>query len=404
MTPEKRILLLISGGIAAYKSLDLIRRLRARGASVRCVLTKSGAEFVTPLSVSALSEDKVYTDLFSLTDEAEMGHIQLSRDADLVLVAPATANILAKLAAGIADDLATTALLATDKPVMVAPSMNVRMWEHPATKANMKRLAERGVLNVGPVEGAMACGEFGAGRMADVAEIVQAIEAFFGNSAGALPLYGRRALVTSGPTHEEIDPVRFIANRSSGKQGHAVARALAALGAETTLVSGPVALPDPMGLVTVHVESAMQMMHACESALPVDIVVCAAAVADWRVSEVSSEKIKKYANKPPTLTFAENPDILASLAKSVDNRRPDLVIGFAAETTDVIANAIKKRASKKCDWILANDVSRETNTFGGDENKLHLVSSSGVDSWDNMTKDQAAERLAGRVAEFFEAT
>lgn len=403
MAASKRILLIISGGIAAYKSLDLIRRLRERGHSVRCLLTASGAEFVTPLSLSALSEDKVYGDLFSLTDEAEMGHIQLSRDADLLLVVPATANIMAKMASGIADDLATTALLATDKPVMVAPSMNVRMWDHAATRANMKTLAARGVLQVGPVEGPMACGEFGEGRMAEVDEIVVAVEGFFEHAAPKLPLAGRRALVTSGPTHEPIDPVRYIANHSSGKQGHAVAEALAALGAETTLVSGPVALADPVRLDTVHVTSALEMMQACEAALPVDIAVCAAAVADWRVAGQAAQKIKKTGATPPPLELAENPDILASLAQREDNKRPALVVGFAAETENVVANAVEKRDRKGCDWILANDVSAGTGTFGGDDNALHLVRPDGVESWDRMSKSAAARRLADRVAEFFAA-
>lgn len=400
---QKRVLLIISGGIAAYKSLDLIRRLRERGLAVRCILTKSGSEFVTPLSLSALSEDTVYSDLFSLTDEAEMGHIQLSRDADLLLVVPATANILAKMTAGIADDLATTALLATDKQVMVAPSMNVRMWDHAATQSNVRTLAARGVLQVGPVEGPMACGEFGAGRMADVPEILEAVDAYFARPIKHLPLAGRRALVTSGPTHEEIDPVRFIANRSSGKQGHAVAIALAALGAETTLISGPVVLPDPDGLKTVHVQSALQMLAACENHLPVDVAVCAAAVADWRVAVTSDQKIKKSGDKPPALNLTENPDILASLAKRTDNRRPGLVVGFAAETENVIENAVQKRNVKGCDWILANDVSPSSGTFGGDENSLHLAHADGVESWERMTKTDAAHRLAYRVSDFFEA-
>ena len=403
MESNKRILLIISGGIAAYKSLDLIRRLRERGYRVRCVLTARGAEFVTPLSLSALSEDKVYGDLFSLTDEAEMGHIQLSRDADLLLVVPATANIMAKMASGIADDLATTALLATDKPVMVAPAMNVRMWEHAATQANLETLAARGVLQVGPVEGPMACGEFGEGRMADVDEIVAAVEGFFGGGGRVLPLLGRRALVTSGPTHEPIDPVRYIANHSSGKQGHAVAVALAALGAETTLVSGPVSLPDPQGLETIHVTSALEMMQACEATLPVDIAVCAAAVADWRVADLADQKIKKTGSSPSSLSLTENPDILATLARRDDNKRPSLVVGFAAETENVVANAVEKRERKGCDWILANDVSAESGTFGGDDNALHLVQATGVEKWDRMSKTAAARQLAGRVAEYFEA-
>ena len=400
---RKRVLLIISGGIAAYKSLDLIRRLRERGLFVRCILTKNGSEFVTPLSLSALSENRVYSDLFSLTDEAEMGHIQLSRDADLLLVMPATANILAKMAAGISDDLATTALLATDKPVMVVPSMNVHMWEHAATQTNLQTLATRGVLSVGPVEGPMACGEFGAGRMSGVPEILEAVTAFFVEPANDLPLSGRRVLVTSGPTHEEIDPVRFIANRSSGKQGHAVAQALAALGADTTLVSGPVSLPDPEGLKTVHVQTALQMLVACENQLPVDVAVCAAAVADWRLAETFDQKLKKSRNQPPSLNLTENPDILATLANRTGNKRPSLVVGFAAETENVIENAVKKRDAKGCDWILANDVSPSSGTFGGDENSLHLAHGQGVESWERMTKADAACRLARRVSDFFEA-
>lgn len=401
MPAAERILLIISGGIAAYKSLDLIRRLRERGTSVRCVLTKNGAEFVTPLSLSALSEDKVYGELFSLTDESEMGHIQLSRDADLLVVVPATANILAKMAAGIADDLATTLLLATDKPVMVAPSMNVRMWEHAATRANMATLVERGVVQIGPESGPMACGEFGEGRMAEVTTIVEAIEAHFARVEAGQPLSGRRALVTSGPTFEAIDPVRFIGNRSSGKQGHAIARALAALGAETTLISGPVALADPEGLETVHVESAREMRDACEAALPVDVAVCAAAVADWRAADTAPQKMKKATGSPPAIAMAENPDILAALSRRDDNRRPPLVIGFAAETENVIDNAVEKRARKGCDWLLANDVSPETGTFGGDENRLHLIHAGGVEDWERVGKDVAARRLAERIVDFF---
>ena len=400
---RKRVLLIISGGIAAYKSLELIRRLRERGLLVRCILTESGSKFVTPLSLSVLSEDRVYSDLFSLTDEAEMGHIQLSRDADLLIVVPATANILAKMAAGISDDLATTALLATDKPVMVAPSMNVRMWEHAATQANLQTLVARGVVRVGPVEGTMACGEFGAGRMSDVPEILEAVDAFFIEKANDLPLLGRRVLVTSGPTHEEIDPVRFIANRSSGKQGHAVAQALAALGADTTLISGPVSLPDPEGLKTVHVQTAQEMLMACKTQLPVDVAVCAAAVADWRVAETSVQKIKKSSDQLLSLNLTENPDILATLAKRSGNKRPGLVVGFAAETENVIENAVKKRDEKGCDWILANDVSPSSGTFGGDENSLHLAHEEGVESWERMTKTDAAQKLARRVADFLEA-
>jgi phosphopantothenoylcysteine decarboxylase/phosphopantothenate--cysteine ligase len=395
MLHGKRILLIVSGGIAAYKSLELIRRLRERGASVRCVLTRGGAQFVTPLSLSALSEDKVYTDIFSLTDEAEMGHIQLSRDADLLLVVPASADIMAKMSQGLADDLATTALLATDKDVMVAPSMNVRMWTHAATQANLTTLRERGVRFVGPADGDMACGEFGPGRMAEPNEIADAVSDFFEDSA---PLSGRRALVTSGPTHEAIDPVRYIANRSSGRQGHAIAAALARRGAATTLISGPTNLPDPAGVNIIHVESARDMLAACEQALPADVAVCAAAVADWRVAREATEKMKKSGTGVPTLEMTENPDILATLAAAA-NTRPQLVVGFAAETENIVEFAQAKRARKGCDWILANDVSPESGTFGGADNTIHLVSADGVEDWPRMSKTDVADRLADRITE-----
>jgi len=394
MLHGKRILLIVSGGIAAYKSLELVRRLRERGAAVRCVLTRGGSQFVTPLSLAALSEDKVYTELFSLTDEAEMGHIQLSRDADLLVVAPATADILAKMAHGQADDLASTVLLATDKDVMVAPAMNVRMWEHAATQANLETLRQRGVHVIGPEEGDMACGEHGLGRLSEPDDIAAAVSDFFQSSA---PLSGRRALVTSGPTHEPIDPVRFIANRSSGRQGHAIAAALASRGAATTLVSGPTNLPDPPGVTVVRVESARDMLAACEAALPADVAVCAAAVADWRVAKAADEKLKKNGAGPPRLEMAENPDILASLAAGT-NTRPGLVIGFAAETEQVVEHARAKRERKGCDWILANDVSPETGTFGGDDNTIHLVSADGVEDWPRMSKADVANRLAARIA------
>ena len=395
MLHGKRILLIVSGGIAAYKSLELVRRLRERGASVRCVLTRGGAQFVTPLSLSALSEDKVYTDLFSLTDEAEMGHIQLSRDADLLLVVPASADILAKMAHGQADDLATTALLATDKDVMVAPAMNVRMWTHAATQANLATLRERGVHFVGPTEGDMACGEFGPGRMAEPNDIADAVSDFFEDSA---PLSGRRALVTSGPTHEAIDPVRYIANRSSGKQGYAIAAALARRGAHTTLVAGPTNQPDPAGVNMIRVESAREMLAACEKALPADVAVCAAAVADWRVTTEATEKMKKSGTGVPTLEMTENPDILATLSAAA-NTRPALVIGFAAETENVVEYAQAKRSKKGCDWILANDVSPGTDTFGGTDNTIHLVSADGIEDWPRMSKTDVAERLADRITE-----
>ena len=392
MLRNKRILLIISGGIAAYKSLDLIRRLRERGAAVRCVLTKGGAQFVTPLSVATLSRDKVYGDLWSLTDESEIGHIRLARDCDLVVVAPATADIMARMAAGFADDLATTVLLATDKPILLAPAMNYMMWDHPATRANLDMLAARGVRTVGPEPGELAEGETGMGRMSEPLAIVAAIEAYF---AGERPLDGRRALVTSGPTYEPIDPVRFIGNRSSGKQGHAIAAALAALGADTFLITGPTSLPDPPNVRVTRVETAEQMLAACRDHLPVDVAVCAAAVADWKVADPHDSKIKKGGG-PPTLKLTENPDILATLSKS--EMRPGLVVGFAAETDDVIANAVAKRKKKGCDWIVANDVSSGTGTFGGDSNTVHVVDERGAETWPELPKIEVARRLARRIA------
>ena len=400
MLEGKRILLIVAGGIAAYKSLLLVRRLRERGVAVRAVLTAGGARFVTPLSLAALTEDKVYQDLFSLTDESEMGHIRLSREADLVVVAPATADILARMAAGLADDLATTALLATDKPVLVAPAMNVEMWAHPATRANMAALEGRGVLRVGPGSGDLACGETGAGRMAEPEDILAAIEARFADVA-ARPLRGLRAVVTSGPTWEPIDPVRYIANRSSGKQGHAVAAALARAGAEVTLVSGPTHEPPPPVARLARVETAREMLEACLSALPADIAVCAAAVCDWGVERVGAEKLKKGNGGPPALALNENPDILRTLA-APGGRRPALVVGFAAETENLIGHAREKCRSKGCDWILANDVSPGTGTFGGDENAVHLIDGSDrVESWPTVSKVAVAERLSGRIAEYF---
>ena len=401
MLHGKRILLIISGGIAAYKSLDLIRRLRERGAAVRCVLTESATQFVTPLSVSALSEDRVYGDLFSLTDEAEMGHIQLSRDADLLVVAPATTNIMAKMAQGIGDDLATTVLLATDKDVLVAPSMNVRMWEHAATQANIATLKSRGIRFAGPTEGAMACGEFGEGRMAEPLEIVAEIETYFATSA---PLAGRRAIVTSGPTLEAIDPVRYIANRSSGKQGHAIAAALAGMGAETVLVTGPTNEAAPAGVDVRQIESAQEMYDACMGALPADIAVCTAAVADWRPALQGDSKIKKaQGTAPPSIEMVENPDILRALS-AAGNQRPALVVGFAAETDNLIDNATAKLARKECDWIIANDVSPETGTFGGDTNTVHLITATGAEDWPEMQKSDVADRLAERIAGHFDQT
>ena len=395
----KRVLLVVSGGIAAYKTLDLIRRLRERAAEVRCVLTAGGAQFVTPLSLSALSGNPVHSALFSLTEESEMGHIELSRAADLVVIAPASADLLAKMAQGRADDLATTVLLATDKPVLAAPAMNVRMWEHPATRANIETLVARGVRMVGPNEGDMACGEFGFGRMAEPEEILAAIEGFFGADAR---LNGHRALVTSGPTFEPIDPVRYLANRSSGRQGHAIAQALARLGAETTLVTGPTRLADPAGLTVVHIETAEEMLAASQAALPVDVAVCAAAVSDWRVATPNEQKLKKNGGAPPRLELVTNPDILASLA-GAGNARPRLVIGFAAETENLVAQAQAKREKKGCDWILANDVGAGTDTFGGAENQVHLIEADGVSAWPRMTKEAVAERLALRIADHLAA-
>ncbi|HEY1259031.1 MAG TPA: bifunctional phosphopantothenoylcysteine decarboxylase/phosphopantothenate--cysteine ligase CoaBC, partial [Stellaceae bacterium] len=394
MLHGRHILLIISGGIAAYKSLDLIRRLRERGAAVRCVMTAAAKQFVTPLSVASLSEDKVYDDLWSLTDESEMGHIRLTREADLVVVAPASADLIARMAAGLAGDLATASLLASDKRVLVAPAMNVMMWAHPATQANLAILAARGVERVGPGAGDLACGETGAGRMAEPLEIVAAIERML---AGTGELSGRRALVTSGPTREPIDPVRYLSNHSSGKQGHAIAAALAALGAETVLIAGPTQEPTPAGVRLVPVETAAQMLAACEAALPVDIAVMAAAVADWHVEIAAGHKLKKDGGGPPVLRLAENPDILATIAVR-GNDRPRLVIGFAAETEDIVANARAKRRRKGCDWILANDVSPGTGTFGGDRNTIHLVDADGVEDWPVMTKRDVAARLARRIA------
>lgn len=398
MLNGKRILLVISGGIAAFKALELIRRLRERGASVRCVLSRSAPQFVTPLSVSALSGDKVYSDLFSLTDEAEMGHIQLSRDADLLVVAPASADLLAKMANGLADDLASTVLLATDKKVLVAPAMNVRMWQHPATQRNVAQLKADGVGFIGPVDGEMACNEYGPGRMSEPAEIVEAVESFFNRAA---PLQGRKIIVTSGPTHEPIDPVRYIANRSSGKQGHAIAAALAAAGAEVILVSGPVNLPDPPGVKTIHVEAARDMFSACFLNLPADAAIFAAAVADWRVAVESDQKMKKSGELAPSLQLAENPDILRAIATTDAKRRPKLVIGFAAETEKVVEHAQAKLKKKSCDWILANDASPASGTFGGDDNTIHLVTPAGVENWPRMSKQAVAEQLAGRIAAYF---
>jgi len=397
MLKGKRILLIISGGVAAYKSLEVIRHLRGKDALVRCILTSSATKFVTPLSVSALSGDKVYSELFSLTDENEMGHIKLSRDSDLIVVVPATANILARMAQGIANDLATTVLLATDKVVMAAPSMNVRMWEHSATKNNLNILRKRGIQIIGPEIGEMACGEFGEGRMAEPTQILSLIQEHFSN-AGRLD--GMRAIVTSGPTYEPIDPVRFIANRSSGKQGHAIASTLARFGATTTLVTGPTSEPDPSGVEVIHIETATQMLEACENSPPAQIAICAAAVSDWRTQEAAEQKIKKN-GETLNLALTENPDILITLAKH-SNKRPRLVIGFAAETGDVITKASNKRIQKNCDWIIANDVSIGTEIFGSDTNQVHFINDSGTESWPKMSKQSVADELVKRIADYLQ--
>lgn len=401
---RKSVLLIISGGIAAYKVLEVIRRLRDRGIDIRAILTKGGAEFVTPLSVAALTENKVYQDLFSLTDEAEMGHIRLSREADLVLVAPASADILAKMATGQAGDLATTALLATNKPVMIAPAMNVEMWNHPATQANIATLESRGVLRVGPSSGDLACGEFGSGRLAEPAEIIASVVDFLEQQDAPKPLAGKKAVVTSGPTHEPIDPVRYIANRSSGKQGHAIAEALAQAGADVTLVTGPVTLPDPAGVKVVRIETAREMLDAVKDALPADIAVCAAAVADWRTADEAGQKLKKDGSGViPDLKLSENPDILATISKS-GPMRPGLVIGFAAETENVTDHARAKRLRKGCDWILANDVAPATGTFGGDDNEICLISGdeeSSDERWERQSKTGVARALSARIIKHF---
>ena len=407
----KRILLIVGGGIAAYKSLELVRRLKERGASVRAILTKGGAEFVTPLSLSVLTEEKAFTDLFDLKDEAEIGHIRLSREADLIVVAPATADLLAKMAHGLADDLATAVLLAGDKQVLAAPAMNVRMWEHPATRRNLATLRADGIEFVGPDEGEMACGEFGSGRMAEPQAILETIESLLGEARSAQSvtrttpsratsgaLRGRRVLITSGPTQEPIDPVRYIANRSSGKQGHALARAAAALGAEVTLVSGPVSLPDPAGVTVVKVETAHEMLAATLAALPADIAICAAAVADWRAADEAPHKLKKQNQVDTELKLALNPDILATIAKP-GPKRPTLVIGFAAETENLLDNAVAKRRSKGADWIVANDVWPGTGAMGGDHTQVHLVTEAGVEDWPPLSKDETAGRLLARAAQ-----
>lgn len=394
MLAGKRILLIIGGGIAAYKSLDLMRRLRDQGATVVPVLTRAAEEFVTPLSVAALAGHKVYRDLFDLNEEAEMGHIQLSRSADLILVAPATADLMGKMANGLANDLASTLLMATDTPVMIAPAMNVRMWEHPATQRNLATLTGDGITCVGPEEGAMACGEFGPGRLSEVDQIVAAVADHFADG----PLTGRHIIVTSGPTHEPIDPVRYIANRSSGAQGSAIAAALVALGAKVTFVTGPASVAPPAGVDVVAVETAQAMYDAVHAALPADAAIFAAAVADWRVTNASGSKMKKdTSGSLPQLDFAQNPDILATISQLEENR-PQLVVGFAAETDDVIANATLKRARKGCDWIVANDVSPETGIMGGAENAVTVITAEGGESWPRAGKDEVARNLAAKIA------
>lgn len=398
--PSKRILLVISGGIAAYKSLDLIRRLRERGASVRVILTKAAQQFVTPLAAGAIAGERAFTDLFDAVTEFDIGHIRLARDCDLVVVAPATADLMAKMAGGHADDLASTVLLATDRPILIAPAMNPVMWSHKATARNLAQLQADGVKTVGPNAGEMAeSGEAGTGRMAEPLEIVAAIERLL--AATAPPrgiLSGQRILVTSGPTHEAIDPVRYLANRSSGKQGHAIARAAAEAGAAVTLVSGPVKLPDPPGMKVIHVESARAMLAAVEAGLPADAAVFAAAVADWRVAEAGTQKTKKTTAGPPTLSLVENPDILATVAKRKTDR-PRLVVGFAAETERVVEYARAKLARKGCDWIVANDVSKESGVMGGDRNTVHLVTARGVEAWPSQSKEEVARALVARIAE-----
>jgi phosphopantothenoylcysteine decarboxylase/phosphopantothenate--cysteine ligase len=393
----RKILLIVAGGIAAYKSLELVRLLKKDGIDVTAILTRAGKNFVTPLSLQALTENTVYEDLWSLTDESEMGHIQLSRSADLIVVAPATANILASMAAGLATDLATTVLLATDTPVLIAPAMNVRMWTHPATQANLAVLHARGIHQVGPEDGVMACNEHGYGRLSEPPQILAAIHALLAPAVRSLA--GRHILVTSGPTHEPIDPVRYIANRSSGQQGHAIAQALLALGARVTLVQGPVALPDPPGAHVVKVETAAQMLTACQAALPADAAICAAAVADWRVAAASDSKLKKQPGAaPPALALVQNPDILATLSAPGPSR-PRLVVGFAAETDDVAAHAAAKRLRKGCDWIVANDVRPETGIMGGADNQVAVITASGAEHWPSLPKSEVAARLAAKVAE-----
>ena len=407
MSDGKRVLLIITGGISAYKSLELIRELKLNNIRARCILTTAGSQFVTPLSLKTLTEDQVYQDLFSLTDTNEIGHIELSRDANLIVVAPATANIIAKMRAGIADDLATTALIATDKPVLIAPSMNVRMWEHPATQSNIMKLRQRGIYTIGPESGDMACGEHGVGRMSEPQAIAQKINEILLNDNQTTKnieqksLVGRKAIVTSGPTIEKIDPVRYLTNHSSGRQGHAIAKALAEQGANTVLVSGPTQLPDPSGVTVKRVDSAREMLSACKKFLPADIVICAAAVADWHIANPNPKKIKKNAALP-VLEFVENPDILMEISQLTKNR-PHLVVGFAAETQDLIKNAKVKLSQKGCDWIVANDVSANTGTFGGELNTVNIISKTGVEAWPTLTKEVVGQKLSTRISTFLDS-
>jgi phosphopantothenoylcysteine decarboxylase/phosphopantothenate--cysteine ligase len=394
------ILLIVGGGIAAYKACELIRLIRKAGMSVRCVLTDGGAQFITPMTLAALSENEVFTTLWDLKNETEMGHIQLSREADLIVVCPATADLLAKMAAGISDSLATTVLLATDTPVLAVPAMNVRMWQHAATQRNVARLRADGITVVDPDDGAMACGEYGPGRLPEPVAIMEQIEQALVVRAGAavapaLLLSGKRILITAGPTHEPIDPVRYIANRSSGRQGFAIAEAAAAMGAEVQLIAGPVHLPTPPGVTRIDVETAREMAAAVDATLPADIAILVAAVADWRTADAAEQKIKKTGGALPVLQLAENPDILAGLAR--DARRPALLVGFAAETENVIAHAQAKLARKACDWIVANDVSGDV--MGGNENAVHIVTADGVESWSNLPKDQVARKLMEKIAD-----
>lgn len=405
-TKQPSILFIITGGIAAYKALETIRLFKKGGYQIKTILTKGGAEFVTPLSIQALTGEKIYQELWDLTNEHEMGHIELSRSADLILIAPATAHIMARMANGIADDLATTCLLATDTPVMVTPAMNVRMWEHPATQENIKTLKSRGINFIGPNEGEMACGEFGPGRMAEPQEIFNAVEAYFkqnGTKVSAahqtLPLAGKKAIVTAGPTHEQIDPVRFIGNYSSGKQGYAIARALKAAGADVTLISGPTNLEAPIGVNLIALKTAEEMLKACETALPADIGIFTAAVCDWRVETKADQKMKKVKGQTPQLTLAENPDILKTIANN--KNRPELVIGFAAETNNLIQNATEKRLRKNCDWVMANEVSSDNPVFGADQNKISLIDADSAEDWEAMDKSEIAEKLVEKISNFF---